>query len=63
MSDQDERTNAGNPSGTRHRERMYRELLDSFDEELEMEFDDERLSTLIAEISANRPNPTRYVLN
>jgi polyphosphate kinase 2 len=50
MSDQDERTNAGNPSGTRHRERMYRGLLDSFDEELEMEFDDERLSTLIAEI-------------
>lgn len=41
----------------KQRERMYKELLDSFDEELEMEFDDERLSTLISEIGEASESP------
>ncbi len=44
-------------SDAKHRERIYKELLDSFDEELEMEFDDERLSTLISEIGEASESP------
>ncbi len=44
-------------SDARQRERIYKELLDSFDEELEMEFDDERLSTLISEIGEASESP------
>ena len=44
-------------SDAKQRERMYKELLDSFDEELEMEFDDERLSTLISEIGEASESP------
>ena len=47
MSDNENQLN----STAKQRERVYKELLDSFDEELEMEFDDERLSTLISEIA------------
>ncbi len=53
MSDKENKTT----SDMKQRERMYKELLDSFDEELEMEFDDERLSTLISEIGEASESP------
>jgi len=44
-------------SDAKARERIYKDLLDSFDEELEMEFDDERLSKLISEIGETSNSP------
>jgi polyphosphate kinase 2 len=43
--------NAGNAKDGTLRRRVHEEMLDSFDEELEMELDDEHLGSLLADIS------------
>jgi polyphosphate kinase len=41
-----------------HQDRMHDEMLDSFDEELELEIDDDRLAKLLAEMSAHPERAT-----
>jgi len=42
-----------NPADTARSDRIHKEIADSFDEELEMEIDDDRLNQLLAEMSAH----------
>ena len=42
-----------NPADTALSDRIHKEIADSFDEELEMEIDDDRLNQLLAEMSAH----------
>ena len=51
-------SNGEKPLSDNYDERAYDEMLDSFDEELEMEIDDDRLDALIADVVAGKSDGT-----
>ena len=58
MTDDDKARQDLKRQDRKHQDRMHEEMLDSFDEELELEIDDDRLAKLLAEMSEHPERAT-----